>query len=102
MIDKLKEKVEIILKNVSRSREDDQYLTLCIWVKYYPEFLFKNELGEYCVKLSDTLKIPKQDNVKRIRAKFNSQGLYLPTNPNVIKKRKILDKQWKQDLGYNI
>lgn len=102
MIDKLKEKVEIILKNVLRSREDDQYLTLCIWVKYYSDLLFKDESGKYCVRLEDTMKLPKEDNVKRIRAKFNEQGLYLPTNPNVIKKRKILDKQWKKDLGYNI
>ena len=44
--------------------------------------------------------VPNQDNVKRVRAAFNSKGKFLPTNPMVAKARKMNEAWWLKQLGY--
>ncbi len=93
----LKEQVEDILKIYPETRNSDIKLTLNIWVKYFPKQI-KFVEGERYIKLKDLYSLPREDNVKRIRAKFNERGDYLPTNPEVLKQRGLKEKEWKQDM----
>lgn len=90
--------VEDVLITSPKSRESDQYLTLTIWARYYTSKLRIDELGKKWIKLSDIMDLPREDAVKRIRAKFNEKGQYLPTNPKVIKQRRLNISKWKNTL----
>ena len=93
----LKEQVEEILRIYPATRNSDVKLMLNLWLKYYPAAMLK--IGdERVVKLKDLYELPREDNIKRIRAKFNEQGLYMPTNPEVIRQRKQKEVQWRQDM----
>lgn len=49
------------------------------------------------------LDLPREDNVKRVRAKIqNEEHKYLPTNPDVLIKRGILEEYWQDALGYSL
>lgn len=101
MLNSLKKKVEWCLENFPETRNSDIKLTNTIWYNYYKEKLFLDDAGNLCVKLLDIYELPREDNVKRIRAKFNSKGKYLPTDNSVIKKRKLKEEDWRNMLGYN-
>ena len=99
-IRKLREKVLAVLEAVPESRNSDQYLTLCIWNRYYPGLLTEVELptGQKAkaVLLRNVMELPREDNVKRIRAKIqNEEGKFLPTSWEVAKQRKINEETWK-------
>lgn len=48
------------------------------------------------VELKNIMDLPREDNVKRIRAKFqNEKKMYLPTSLEVAKQRKISDEEWR-------
>lgn len=48
------------------------------------------------VKLTDVLFLPREDNIKRIRAKIqNEEHRYLPTTPEIRAKRKISESEWR-------
>lgn len=100
MKENLKQKIIERLTNVPQCRDSDQYLTLSIWSKYHSEKMFKNQAGEICVRLRDIMELPREDNVKRIRAKLNEEGLYLSENLEVLRKRKQLENEWRERLGY--
>lgn len=103
----LKNKVEYCLENYPDTRNSDIKLTNCIWIQYFNQKLFKVvetrefniEKATYAVKLIDLYDLPKEDTVKRIRAKFNSEGKYLPTDPEVIKQRKLNEIEWHEEMS---
>lgn len=101
MTSSLKTRVEAMLAKYPQTRESDQLLTLYIWAYYYPDKITKDSEGRKLVRLVDILELPREDNVKRIRAKFNEAGKYLPKQAVVIKRRKQADK-WRTDLGYSV
>lgn len=102
MIKSLKTKIEFVLENYPDTRNDDISLTLHIWRLYYYDFLFKDENGRLCVKLKNIFELPREDNIKRLRAKIqNEQGKWLPTSPVIRKRRGILEEEWRKHLGYN-
>lgn len=96
----LKDKVIYCLKNYPHTRNDDVSLTLTIWWKFYNNSIEK--IGEsYYVKCIDLKQLPREDNVKRIRAKLqNEKNIYLPTDENVRKQRGINEAAWRKYLGY--
>ncbi len=96
---KLREEVEEILRDFPKSRDSDINLLLLIWTQYYSHKI-KNIDGRYYVALKDLHDLPREDHVKRYRAKFNELGLYLSKDPGIIKKRKQQEKQWLNNLGY--
>jgi len=98
---KLTEKVEEVLKRYPKTRESDQLLTLYIWQIYYPQFIFLDQEGKKCVRMINILELPREDNIKRIRAKFNQDLKYMPSDAMVIKRRRQEEK-WKKDLGYKV
>lgn len=87
--------IGILQENV-KARDSDQYLTIMVWMKYYPESIVELQDGSKAVKLRDVMILPREDNVKRIRAKIqNEEGMYLPTSMEVARKRGINEEVWK-------
>lgn len=70
-----------------------------IWAKYYPALLTSKN-GKVCVTLANMYILPREDNIKRIRAKIqNEEKLYLPTDPAIAKKRGWKEDEWRGYLG---
>lgn len=95
--------VERVLKDVPESRNSDITLTEEIWKRYFKSRLkLRNEDQLLYVSLKDIHELPREDHVKRIRAKFNEKKMYMPTDPEVIKRRRHAEKSWRKDLGYGV
>lgn len=109
----LKTQVKNILDWCPYTRNSD----IDLWVEiiksfYWPEWLSLlhrvqswDSTDRDSVKQMSSLKefmheVPNQDNVKRLRADFNSKGKFLPTSPMVAKARKFNQEWWKKQLGY--
>lgn len=99
---KLRDMVESVLKDVEETRNSDITLTVEIWKRYYPEEVLNTSRGDKTgIFIESLYKLPREDNVKRIRAKIqNEENKYLPTNPDVRRKRKISEEAWYDYLGY--
>lgn len=97
----LKEQVEVCLREVPSTRDSDITLTVEIWQRYYPRSIVKDANGDIYVRIKDLYHLPREDGVKRYRAKFNEQGKYLTSNPQIRKQRKQKEVEWRQELGYN-
>lgn len=77
------------------SRNSDIRLTQAIWYRYFQKYLFKNDKDRWCVELSLMFELPREDNIKRIRAKIqNEEKKFLPSDPEVRKQRKISEDDW--------
>lgn len=87
----LKSQVEHILKYNPETRNSDISLTILLWKTFYPQKIKDNQY----VALADLFDLPREDNVKRIRAKFNSQNKYLPTSLEIALQRGILEEKWR-------
>ena len=97
----LKIMVTKTLEVVEQTRNDDILLTTEIWKRYYPEHLRIDALGNQFVYLRSLTLLPREDNVKRIRAKLqNEENKFLPTDEKVREQRKISEEQWRDYLGY--
>jgi hypothetical protein len=99
---KLRDMVESVLKDVEKSRNSDILLTIEIWKRYYPDHVLTTSKGINTGLFLESLYVlPREDNVKRIRAKIqNEENKYLPTMESVRKKRKISEDAWYDYLGY--
>ncbi len=101
-IKKLRGAILEILKDYPKARDSDQWLTLKLWAVYFPSKMHQEldedgqPQGRKFVYLEDIMNLPREDNVKRLRAKIqNEEGLYLPTSWAVAKKRGINEVEWK-------
>jgi hypothetical protein len=93
----LQRQVETILATYPETRNSDIQLMIQLWMNYYPQLLN----GRY-VFLDNLFDLPREDNIKRIRAKIqNEQRVYLPTSVDVCIERFKLSKKWRKYLGYN-
>ena len=94
VIKTLKKQVEMVLKSYPETRNSDIALTIRVWKMFYDvrDQIFLNQLYD----------LPNQDNVKRVRAKFNSEGKYYPTSLEVAKKRKLNEVIWRREMGYHV
>lgn len=100
----LKKLVIECLEKYPETRNNDITLTLKLWYNFYNQHIFSNERSEQCIKLDDLYLLPTQDSIKRIRAALQNNKKnprFLPTNPEVIKKRQRREEQIRSDLGYN-
>lgn len=88
-IKRLSDRVEFVLQNYPQTRDCDVELTRMVWKKFYnvvDDFISRQEM-----KL-----LPREDGIKRIRAKFNSKGHYYPKDLAVVKRRKL-----NEEVYYN-
>lgn len=91
----LKKQVELVLQKDTKTRNSDIALTIELWREFYG---IRDE-----IKVSQLYDLPREDNIKRIRAKFqNEEKKYLPTDWTIAKKRGILRKEWELALGYSV
>ena len=97
---KLYDQIEYILKNNSDTRNSDIHLTIAIWKHWHEENLFYVN-GELAVMLKDLYELPREDNIKRIRAKIqNEEHKYLPTEWKIAETRGFKEDEWRVLLGY--
>lgn len=98
----LDKKVRYCLANDEKSRNSDIRLTQFIWWTYYRESL-KEIDNVFYVSLGKLFDLPREDNIKRIRAKIqNEEHLYLPTDPAIARKRGWQEDEWRGYLGANV
>ena len=93
----LKDQVKHCLEKYPEGRNSDINLTFIIIAEFYPQEIEVIN-GKYFYS-GDVLKEVREDNVKRIRAAFNHKGLYLPTNPEVLKARGIAERVWHNEMS---
>lgn len=92
--------VEHVLKTDPRTRNCDQLLELLVWWELYPE-AFKKVDGEWVMKVEAYKSFAGKSDIKRIRASIqNDLGMYLPTDPDVIKKRNHKQTNWEEKVLY--
>lgn len=94
-------KVEDCLKKDKKSRNSDirLYNYLLLNFPIYRDKLEVNTNGNYSIPLIARYELPKEEDVCRIRRKLNSQGKYLPTDEEVIKQRRLLEKEWHNEMS---
>ena len=99
----LNEIVDEVLRNVPETRNSDIRLMIEIWKRYYPTQVRTSGSGFFAqeyVLLKDLYDLPREDNIKRIRALLNAEGKYYPTDWAVAKARGIKEDVWRKELGY--
>ena len=88
----VKERVEWILQKYPNARNSDLYLTIIYLRKF-------TELGKY-IKFIPYEVIKKYDGIfetiRRTRQKIQEEGKYLPTDPNVLRKRRKLAEKFRK------
>lgn len=95
-------KVRFCLEKYPDTRNSDITLTIEIWKNFYAESVITARNGKLGLYIDDLFKLPREDNVKRIRAKIqNVEKKFLPTNPEVAKKRGWKINEWREYLGYS-
>ena len=95
----LKQKVMYCLQKYPETRNSDIKLTNSIWYEFHNNKIKRIDDKNY-VALTDLYDLPREDNVKRVRAKIqNEEGKYLPTEEEVLKQRKILEKRWREEYS---
>lgn len=98
-IEKLTEKVRACLEKHPDTRDDDVLLTYRIIETYRPDDVRQIEVDGSPVVFIRARAVfaVREDQVKRIRAKIqNELGEFLPTNPEVRRKRKISEEAWQR------
>jgi hypothetical protein len=96
----LKQKILWILSEDEQSRNSDIRLTQMIWYKFYNSKIINLDDGTKAVRLRDLFDLPREDNIKRVRAKIqNEEGKFLPTSAEVRKQRKIKEWKWREQMS---
>lgn len=102
MIKGLKQQVLRILDEFPQSRNSDQWLTIKLWCVFYPSRIVRLENEEPMIRLKDIMDLPREDNVKRVRAIIqNVENKFLPTSLAIVKQRKINEELWREYLKNN-
>jgi hypothetical protein len=102
-IKQLKDKVRKMLSLYPETRNSDITLTIKIWKEYYPsKILWREKDNKEYVAITDLFELPREDNIKRLRAKIqNEEGKYLPTEWKIAEKRGIEQDKWHKAMAFN-
>mgnify|MGYP001612875574 CR=1 FL=1 len=107
----LKKEIEHCLEKYPESRNDDVYLTSALWWEFHSKSLIESGKakmidGDLFINLRAIQTLPREDHIKRIRAKIqNEEFRFTPTNPEVIKLREASRRKWKAKMNndkYNL
>lgn len=91
-----KQKVEKILKEFEKARNSDGTLIAHFLNTFSKKYVHNDKDGEPCIKLRDFKNLPSFENIRRSRQIIqNDDGNYPPTDPEIIKKRNIKEKNWR-------
>lgn len=80
-------KVHFIMENFPETRNDDSLLCLMYW-----------KLVEGAENLEDVLWLTKAEVVRRARQKIQEKGILLPTDEDVLRRRRINEKIVRQGI----
>src|SRR3990167_3551566 len=102
----LDKQVRYILERVPDTRNSDIALTIEVWKTFYGSRLrvldhdnFTSGRKDLYVNVNDLYELPREDNVKRVRAKIqNDEKKFLPTEVNVAIKRGWKEAEWRSYL----
>ena len=99
---KLYDKVEYCLKNYPDTRNSDIKLTIKIWEDFHHVEL-RFPISNMTALENLLLDLPREDNVKRIRATIqNQEKRFVPTDWKVAQARGFRVKiEWEKFLGYD-
>lgn len=101
-IKQLKKQVLSVLREVPETRNSDITLMIEVWKRYYPHFLKETKDKQLGVYLKDLYELPREDNIKRIRAKIqNEENKYLPTSMKIAIKRHLNMNEWHKAMAFN-
>jgi len=93
----IKNTVEKLLRDCPEARDSDRRLIANVWWAANSES-FKVIDGKYYLEMQAFLqKLPSPESIRRIRAKFQQEGLYLPSK-EVSEKRKRLSRLVKEEM----
>jgi hypothetical protein len=99
---KLKDQVEVILKDYPASRDSDITLTIALWKKFYSAHIKTTQDGSFGILLQSLYALPSQESVKRLRALIqNDEHRLLPTDSRVRKQRRIKEEEWRMWVNQN-
>lgn len=97
----LKSQVRYCLEYFPPTRNSDIRLMLEVWQQFYPEKIGRID-GKNVVWLQELYELPREDNIKRLRAKIqNVEREFLPTEQSVAVKRGFEVDEWKRELYGN-
>jgi len=95
----LKKKIEYCLEKWPETRNSDIYLTRAVWWEFHNSKVFKHD-GRTAVYLEDLMDLPREDNIKRLRAKIqNDEHRFVPTDELVCQARRIEEFWWRGEMS---
>jgi len=95
-------KVEYCLREFDETRNSDIELTIRLWKEFYPKYIKTGKNGEEGIWLKDLFDLPREEHIRRIRAKIqNDLGKYIPTSWEVAKAREFNEDKWREAMGRN-
>lgn len=100
----LKNQVEYCLATYPEARDSDITLMILLWKEYYPQRLIDTISGQDSIMLESLYDLPREDNIKRYRAKFQNDKKnpqYLPTDPEVARQRGIKEEVMREEMGHS-
>lgn len=100
-IKNLKRVVEEMLRDNPETRNSDIALTIAIWKRYFPNAILTAQDGREYIRLSKLFDLPREDNIKRVRAFIqNEQKKYPPTEWKIAEQRGMSEDEWRVAMGY--
>lgn len=101
-IKNLKDKVRRVLSLFPETRNSDIELTIRIWREHFPSKIVHSEkYNDDFVRLKDLFELPREDNIKRVRAVIqNVENEYLPTSSKIAEQRKINMDTWHKYMAW--
>lgn len=96
----LKTKVERILEGYPETRNSDTLLTSQLWKVFHRNALLTKDGINFYIKVEDISKLPREDHIKRYRARIqNQEHRFPPTDPEILKKRQHLEGEWHNEFS---
>jgi hypothetical protein len=113
----LKDKVKYCLEKDQQSRNSDIRLTQLVWACFHRDKFIEiqgEDFGkDFAIRIKDLFDLPREDHISRVRRAIQEDavknvvagrkeyGVYLPTDINVAKQRKMNEINWREYLGLN-
>lgn len=93
----LRNKILHCLEKYPSTRNSDIELTAKIWHDFHNSKIVEINSEQY-IKINDLFELPREDHVKRIRAKIqNEEKKFLPLE-KIAKQRELLREDWRFNM----
>lgn len=98
---KLRDRINKLLLSDERCRNDDKYLTILYWREYDLPGVTEFTVDDYIYRLTDPSSITRVRRAIQRKALLNKDSQLVPTNINVVIKRKMNAELWKTFMEYD-